>query len=44
MEHDILNEQTAYYRVRAQEYDESVGESGEPRGVFARAIYLLERV
>ena len=44
MEHDILNEQIAYYRARAREYDESVGETGEPKGVFARAMHLLEEM
>ena len=32
MKYDMLNEQIAYYRARAQEYDESVGGTEEPKG------------
>lgn len=41
MDQDILQEQIAYYRARAQEYDESVGWSGELEGAFASAERLL---
>src|SRR6266852_5534654 len=44
MEHDILNEQITYYRARAQEYDESIGETGEPQGAFASAAHLLKQM
>lgn len=44
VEHDILNEQIAYYRARAQEYDESVGGAEEPKEAFARAIPLLQHM
>src|SRR5712691_8794067 len=44
MEHDILGEQIAYYRARAQEYDESIGGTEEPKGAFARAIHLLQQM
>ena len=44
MEHDILNEQIAYYRARAQEYDESVREGGEPSETFARVTHLLRQM
>src|SRR5690348_6442412 len=44
MEDDILQEQIAYYRARAQEYDESIGLTEEPRGAFARAASLLKEM
>ena len=44
MKYAMLNEQIAYYRARAQEYDESVGGTEEPKGVFARAIQLLQHM
>ena len=44
MKHDMLNEQIAYYRARAQEYDESVGGTEEAKGTFARAIQLLQHM
>src|SRR5258708_13423121 len=44
MKYDMLNEQIAYYRARAQEYDESVGGTEEAKGAFARAIQLLQHM
>jgi demethylmenaquinone methyltransferase/2-methoxy-6-polyprenyl-1,4-benzoquinol methylase len=50
MEHDILYEQIAYYRARAQEYDESIyhvdryaspGESNEDLGELEVALCTL---
>jgi trans-aconitate methyltransferase len=43
MDHSILYEQLAYYRARAQEYDESTRETAELKGVFARARDLLQQ-
>lgn len=37
----MLNEQIAYYRARAQEYDESIGATEDPQGAFAEAMDLL---
>jgi ubiquinone/menaquinone biosynthesis C-methylase UbiE len=44
MEDDVLTEQIAYYRARAQEYDESLGSTQEPQGAFAQAIHLLQHM
>lgn len=41
MERDRLNEQIAYYRARAQEYDESLREAEELHRPFALARQLL---
>lgn len=41
MGQEILHEQIAYYRARAQEYDKTTGDTGEPSGAFARARELL---
>jgi hypothetical protein len=38
MKYDMLNEQIAYYRARAQEYDESVGGTEEAKGTFISAL------
>jgi trans-aconitate methyltransferase len=43
MDQRIFQEQLAYYRARAQEYDESTRETAELQGVFARARELLQR-
>ncbi len=43
MDQSILHEQIAYYRARAQEYDESIRETAELQGVFARARELLQQ-
>jgi len=39
--YDILHEQLAYYRARAQEYDESIEAAWEFKGAFALARRLL---
>jgi trans-aconitate methyltransferase len=44
MDHDILHEQIAYYRARAQEYDESTEGTEELKGAFAQARDLLQRL
>ncbi len=44
MKHNILNEQIAYYRARAQEYDESIGGTEEPKGELASAMHLLQKM
>jgi len=41
MDHDIRHEQIAYYRVQAQEYDESAERCEELKGAFALARDLL---
>jgi demethylmenaquinone methyltransferase/2-methoxy-6-polyprenyl-1,4-benzoquinol methylase len=41
MEHNVLDEQIAYYRARAQEYDESIAAAEVLQGAFARARDLL---
>ncbi len=43
MEHDILQNQIAYYRARAQEYDETTEGVEELNGAFARARDLLQQ-
>src|SRR5260370_37942501 len=43
MDQRIFHEQLAYYRARAQEYDESTRETAELQGVFAHARELLQR-
>jgi ubiquinone/menaquinone biosynthesis C-methylase UbiE len=37
----MLNEQIAYYRARAKEYDQSIGATEEPQEAFAKAAGLL---
>jgi demethylmenaquinone methyltransferase/2-methoxy-6-polyprenyl-1,4-benzoquinol methylase len=54
MEKSILNEQIAYYRARAQEYDESLSEishflsqekeTSEPEGALAQGMRLLQQM
>lgn len=43
MDRSILQEQIAYYRARAQEYDESTQATGDLQAAFARAQELLRR-
>ena len=43
MDQSILHKQLAYYRARAQEYDESTRETAELQGVFAHARELLQQ-
>ena len=40
----ILDEQMTYYRKRAQEYDETTGQTGEIQRAFARARELLQQL
>jgi ubiquinone/menaquinone biosynthesis C-methylase UbiE len=42
MDQHILDEQTTYYRQRAQEYDETTGQTEELQRAFARARELLQ--
>jgi demethylmenaquinone methyltransferase/2-methoxy-6-polyprenyl-1,4-benzoquinol methylase len=42
MDRDILDEQIAYYRARAIEYDRSIDAASEFKGAFARAHQLLK--
>ena len=42
MECDILQEQIAYYRARAVEYDRSIDAASEIEGAFAKAHRLLK--
>jgi demethylmenaquinone methyltransferase/2-methoxy-6-polyprenyl-1,4-benzoquinol methylase len=41
MDRHILDDQIAYYRKIAQQYDEVSGQTGEPQGAFAQARELL---
>jgi trans-aconitate methyltransferase len=43
MDHDILHEQIAYYRARAQEYDETTEGTEDLKGAFARARDHLQQ-
>jgi demethylmenaquinone methyltransferase/2-methoxy-6-polyprenyl-1,4-benzoquinol methylase len=43
MEQHILDEQITYYRKRAQEYDETTGQSEAIQRAFARARELLQQ-
>jgi len=44
MDTDILNEQMAYYRAQAQEYDEVTENAEELKEAYARARELLQRM
>ncbi len=44
MNNDILNEQIAYYRARAQEYDKSTGKTEELKEASAHARDLLQQI
>ena len=43
MDHDVLHEQIAYYRARAQEYDETTEGTEDLKGAFARARDHLQQ-
>src|SRR5262249_2075531 len=43
MDQHILHDQIAYYRKRAQEYDETTGQTEDLQQAFARARALLQQ-
>lgn len=44
MDHDVLHKQIAYYRARAQEYDETTEGTEDLKGAFARARDHLQQM